>query len=77
MKPQVTHPLSYHRRLRLLSQRDLSRITGINAATIYIIENSKSTPRLVTIRKICDALDIEWQQVSEFVAAVEQQEAKS
>ena len=47
------------RRARALSQRDLSRMTGIAFDTISRLETSKQRAQPRTIRKLADALSIE------------------
>ena len=47
------------RRERALSQRDLSRITGIAFDTISRLETSKQRAQPRTIRKLADALGVE------------------
>lgn len=63
--------LSQARRSRLLSQRDLAAKAGVTASTIYLIEVGRTTPRLKIMRKICEALDVEYTEIDEFVQAVE------
>ena len=64
-------PLYTHRRNRLLSQRDLAERAGINALTIGLVERGESTPRLKTIRKLCEALGVGPLDVREFRAVLE------
>ena len=47
------------RRERALSQRDLSRITGIAFDTISRLETSKQRAQPRTIRKLAEALSVE------------------
>lgn len=37
---------------------ELARRAGINAATFWRIENNHAQPRVATLRKIADALDV-------------------
>ena len=61
------HPLAWHRKSRLLSQRDLERMLGTHhSTTIFTIESGKNVPRLKTMRRICEALSVDWRQVDEF-----------
>jgi len=63
--------LRYLRRNQLLSQRDLADKAGVNASTIYLIENGKTEPRLIIMRKICDALGVRPVDVDEFRLTLE------
>jgi len=47
------------RRERALSQRELSRMTGIAFDTISRLETGKQQAQPRTIRKLADALDVE------------------
>jgi transcriptional regulator with XRE-family HTH domain len=47
------------RRVRALSQRDLSRMTGIAFDTISRLESGKQRAQPRTIRKLADALGVE------------------
>jgi transcriptional regulator with XRE-family HTH domain len=47
------------RRARALSQRDLSRMTGIAFDTISRLETGKQRAQPRTIRKLADALGVE------------------
>jgi transcriptional regulator with XRE-family HTH domain len=47
------------RRVRALSQRDLSRMTGIAFDTISRLETGKQRAQPRTIRKLADALGVE------------------
>jgi DNA-binding XRE family transcriptional regulator len=66
------HPLSYHRKWALMSQRDLARVAGCTASTVYLIEAGRTMPQLQMMRKICDALGLDWQDVTEFRVAMHQ-----
>lgn len=41
------------------SQRGLARAAGVSALAINYLEQGKSTPRPNTLKKVCDALDID------------------
>jgi len=43
----------------VLSQRDLSKLSGVAGSTILYLEQNKCKPRFVTIRKTCEALGVE------------------
>ena len=47
------------RRARVLSQRDLSRITGVAFDTISRLETGKQQAQPKTIRRLADALGVE------------------
>jgi len=47
------------RRERAVSQRDLSRMTGVAFDTISRLETGKQDAQHRTIRKLADALDVE------------------
>ena len=51
------------RRERALSQRDLSRMTGIAFDTISRLETGKQRAQPRTIRKLADALGVEPREV--------------
>jgi transcriptional regulator with XRE-family HTH domain len=46
------------RKRKLLSQRDLAKKAGVGESTVALLEAGRSAPKLVTMRKICDALGI-------------------
>ena len=50
--------LQQHRLSRAMSIRELSSISGIASSTISQIETGKNSPNLLTLKAICDALDI-------------------
>lgn len=57
---------------QLLTIRDLAERAGISSQTIVQIEHARKTPRVRTIRRICDALEVEPSEVTEFAAAIGQ-----
>ena len=69
-KPR-TVPLAVLRRRKLLSLRDLAAKAGVTVVTLVDIENGRSRPRLMTIRKIAGALEVEPTQVREFRDVIE------
>ncbi len=62
---------------RLWSQRELGRRAGVAEGTVINIETGSHPPRLITMRKLADALGVEWQEVAEFRAVVEGSEEKA
>lgn len=71
MNPQPeVHSLKYHRRWELLSQRDLARLAGITASTIYLIETGKTNASMPVMRKLCKVLGVSWEEVAEFKQAL-------
>ena len=57
---------------QLLTIRDLAGKAGVSSQTVVQIEHGRKTPRTRTIRRICDALEVEPAQVAEFAAAIGQ-----
>ena len=58
------------RRSKLISIEDLAEMAGVSTKTIVEIELQRSMPRLRTIRKLSDALEVEPGSVEEFAAAI-------
>ena len=56
---------------RLWSQRELAHRAGVAEWTIIAAESGRRTPRLVTVRKIAEALGVDWAEVDEFRSAIE------
>ena len=56
---------------RLWSQRELARRAGVAHGTIVSAETGQRLPRLLTMRRIADALGVDWRNVAEFREAVE------
>ena len=56
---------------RLWSQRELARLAGVAEWTVVAAEAGRRVPRLVTMRKLADALGVEWHEVDEFRQAIE------
>ena len=63
-------PMAQVRRERLLSQRDFAELVAITSCTVYKIETGRSVPNLMTMRKICHALNVEPWEIAEFAAAL-------
>jgi transcriptional regulator with XRE-family HTH domain len=64
------HPLAWHRKSKLLSQRDMARKTRISASTIYLLEHGLTEPTLLTMRHCCEVLGVDWRDVTEFRASM-------
>lgn len=64
------HPLVWHRKNQLLSQRDLNQ--KANTSMVALIEKGRHTPMLMTMQRICQALDVDWRSVTEFREAMAQ-----
>lgn len=62
---------------RLWSQRELAQRAGVAERTIISIERGQRPPRLLTMRRIADALGVDWREVAEFRSAVEAIEEKA
>jgi DNA-binding XRE family transcriptional regulator len=58
------------RRSRLMSTRELSKQAHVARKTINDIEQGRVTPALFTIRKLCDALNVDPMEVDEFRNAI-------
>ncbi len=56
---------------RLWSQRELASRAGVSENTIINIETGRRLPRLLTMRRIADALGVDWNDVAEFRASVQ------
>lgn len=62
MEKEVCDRLKRARKMRGLTQTDLSKIVDVNANYIYLIESGRNEPGKKTIRDICKALNVreEW-----------------
>ena len=58
---------------KLMSQRALASRAGVAPRTILQAELGRQTPRLLSMRRICNALDVEPEDVTEFAGALEDQ----
>ncbi len=66
-----------HRLQRLWSQHELARRSGVAVRTVVSIEADQRPPRLQTMRRIADALGIDWTEVDEFRSAMAELEEKA
>lgn len=62
---------------RLWSQRELARRANVAERTIVNVETGQRRPRLLTMQRIADALEVHWTEIDEFRAAVEDLEEKA
>ncbi len=56
---------------RLLSQRDLAEQAGVALKTVVDVEHGRIEPRLSTMRRLCEALDVEPSEITEFQRALD------
>jgi len=68
--------LQEHRIRRLWSQRELARRAEVAERTIANAERGERQPRLLTMRRIADALEVDWKEIDEFRLAVMDLEGK-
>lgn len=66
-KLEIVGKLMAARDRKGLSQRELSRISGIPQKTISRIESGKDIPKMSTLFKLCSALDLEIQIIDKNV----------
>lgn len=59
------------RRHQLLSQRDLAKLAGITASTVYLVESGRTAPHFKVMRAVCAALGMQPSEVDEFRAVLE------
>jgi transcriptional regulator with XRE-family HTH domain len=62
---------------RLWSQRELAQRAGVAEKTILNIETGQHLPRLLTMRRIADALGVPWEDIAEFRSSVAGLEEKA
>jgi transcriptional regulator with XRE-family HTH domain len=61
---------------KLWSQAELARRSGVAVRTIVSIEAGAKMPRLLTMRRLADALEVDWREIDEFRVAVADLEEK-
>ena len=69
--------LQEHRIRRLWSQRELARQADVAERTIVNAERGHRQPRLLTMRRIADALGVDWTDIDEFRLVVRELEEKA
>lgn len=50
-----------------LSLRALGQVAGLCAATVFKIENNEAFPTPQSTKKLCDALEVEFEQIFEVI----------
>jgi DNA-binding XRE family transcriptional regulator len=55
---------------RLLSRRELGQLAGVARSTIYLIEAGRTTPQFSVVRRLCEALEVDPQDIAEFRRAI-------
>ncbi|EGT3655157.1 helix-turn-helix domain-containing protein [Clostridioides difficile] len=55
----IGYKLKYYRKNNMLSQSELSKITGIAQTTISDLEKDKYMPKVDTLCKLAQALDVD------------------
>ncbi len=69
--------LQEHRLRRLWSQRELAQRANVAERTIVNAERGHRQPRLLTVRRIANALEVDWTEIDEFRLAVMDLEEKA
>ena len=65
------HSLAYFRKWKLLHQRELAEMAGVQPTTISFIEQGRTqNHKLMVMRKICEALGVPADRISEFRVAL-------
>lgn len=65
LKPeQKLNPLRKARAKKRLTLAELSKLSGVPEATISRVERNKQTPRITTLAKLADALEIELEELA-------------
>jgi transcriptional regulator with XRE-family HTH domain len=57
---------------KLLGVKNLAAESGVSTKTIVQIEHGRQLPRLRTIRRLCEVLDVQPAEVEEFKAALDE-----
>lgn len=53
------------RTVRGMTQQELADAAGISRTCLSLIENGMAEPKLVTMKKVGDALGVRWQELIE------------
>lgn len=67
MKPKETHPLKKRRRQVGLTQKELSRLSGVPQSTISSIETRRAVGRVKTLQALASPLRCRWPSLAEAV----------
>ena len=62
--------LKQARASRFLTIRGLAEKAGVAPSTVYLTESGRSTPRFAVIEKLSAALEVEPNEIVEFVEAI-------
>ena len=74
---EVMMPTLRERRIwKLWSQAELAERSGVAVRTIVSIEAGERVPRLLTMRRLANALEVDWREIDEFRGAVADLEEK-
>jgi transcriptional regulator with XRE-family HTH domain len=63
MKRKPVHPIRRIRQAQGVTQVQLAEAANVQVSTISMIEAGKQTPRIETLRKLADALEVPWQDL--------------
>lgn len=61
----IADKIKYFRKKKGLTQKDLAEKSGLSIATIQGYEQNKYNPKLVTLMKIADALEVDFTQLED------------
>lgn len=61
---------------KLWSQAELAQRSGVAVRTIASIEAGERVPRLLTMRRLANGLEVDWQEIDEFRVTVAELEEK-
>ncbi len=63
-------PLREIRRRKLMTAEGLAKASGVSARNLSRIENGETRPTIATIKRLQDVLEVNWEEVDEFKAAI-------
>ena len=61
---------------KLWSQAELAQRSGVAARTIVSAEAGQRVPQLLTMRRLANALEVDWHEIDEFRVTVAELEEK-
>lgn len=73
MKNEIAKSVSCARASKNLSQSELAILAKTNITTISLVENGKIVPRLSTLKRICDSLGLNFDEMSKIAFDLEQE----